>query len=77
MAAYKSDLGPGAIGLTYPGGRPALPDRVAGPAAHPGLASEAGALRSDLGVGRGLGRATRQGGAGEVRAVPGASSEVS
>ena len=55
---YDCDLGPGAIGLTYPGGRPALPDRVAGPAAHPGLTSEAGALRRDLGVDRGLGGAT-------------------
>ena len=71
------DLGPGAISLTYPSGCPALPDSVARHAAHPGLTSEAGALGSDLGVGRGLGRATRQGGAGEVRAIPGTSSEVS
>ena len=69
-----TDLGPGAVSLTDPGGRPALPDRVAGLAADPGLAPEAGALRRHLGVGRGLGRAAREGRAGQVRAVPGAAS---
>ena len=57
MTISRSDLGPGPVRLTDPGGRPALPDRVAGLTADPGLAPEAGALRRDLGVGRGLGGA--------------------
>ena len=70
-----SDLGPGAVRLTDPGGRPALPDCVAGLAADPGLAPEAGALRRHLGVGGGLWRAAREGRACQVRAVPGAGGQ--
>ena len=75
LGLTSTDLGPGPVRLADLGGGPALPDGVARPAGDPGLAPEAGALRRHLGVGGGLGRAAREGRAGQVRAVPGAGGQ--
>ena len=63
-------LGPGPVSLADLGGLVAVPHLVAREAGDGGLAPEAGALRPDLGLGRGRGRTAGERLAGEIRAVP-------
>ena len=63
-------LGPGPVSLADLGGLVAVPHLVARETGDGGLAPEAGALRPDLGLGRGRGRTAGERLAGEIRAVP-------